>query len=358
MKEHQFARPSDGDRSQGWAILAVCWAFVATALATTMLRVWVRLRLTRNLGWDDHYMMIAMVTTIIGAGLVTAEVISGGLGRHSYYLQPSQRRLFAALGWGDWIQTFITLMFTKISICLFLLRIVDSKKVRTAMHVVIAALVVFTAIFVCLFLGICRPLKAYWNTGVDAVCLSDNVIENVVIAQGVLSVITDLICAAFPVFFLRGLQVKLRVKIALCLLMGLGVITAACCTVRTALSGAVKDPDVTWAISANVGWRLPEVNIGIVCANAPVLRPLYLFYRGRLSSQKIVSNTAYSRDKILPRGVSRVREHNAISDVDNDSWQVRSEGTTDTAVSLEMGIAGLGKDKGSGGGGPSFSVIS
>ena len=75
-------------------------------------------------------------------------------------------------------------MFTKISICLFLLRIVDSKKVRTAMHVVIAALVVFTAVFVCLFLGICRPLKAYWDTGVDAVCLSDNVIENVVIAQG------------------------------------------------------------------------------------------------------------------------------------------------------------------------------
>ena len=75
-------------------------------------------------------------------------------------------------------------MFTKISICLFLLRIVDSKKVRTAMHVVIGALVVFTAIFVFLFLGVCRPLKAYWNIGVDAVCLSDNVFENVVIAQG------------------------------------------------------------------------------------------------------------------------------------------------------------------------------
>ena len=75
-------------------------------------------------------------------------------------------------------------MFTKISICLFLLRIVDSKKVRTAMHVVIGALVVFTAIFVCLFLGVCRPLKAYWDIGVDSVCLSDNVFENIVIAQG------------------------------------------------------------------------------------------------------------------------------------------------------------------------------
>ena len=75
---------------------------------------------------------------------------------------------------------------------------------------------------------------------------------------------------------------------------------------RTGLSGAIKDPDVTWAVSANVGWRLPEVNIGIVCANAPVLRPLYLFFRGRLVSQQSASNTGYSKDKGLPKGASRV----------------------------------------------------
>lgn len=62
MKEYQFSRPPDGDRSQGWALLAVCWAFVTAALATTILRVWVRMRLTRNIGWDDYNMIIAMVS--------------------------------------------------------------------------------------------------------------------------------------------------------------------------------------------------------------------------------------------------------------------------------------------------------
>ena len=81
----------------------------------------------------------------------------------------------------------------------------------------------------------------------------------------VLSIISDLICAAFPVLFLRNLQIKMRTKVALCALMGLGVMydkcslknkkpvlcaynwysTAACCTVRTVLSGAVTDPDIT-----------------------------------------------------------------------------------------------------------------
>ena len=95
MKEHQFARPSDGDRSQGWAILAVCWAFVATALATTMLRVWVRLRLTRNLGWDDHYMMIAMVRNQSHAFPFAADELLGNdyHRRRSRYRRSYQRWL-------------------------------------------------------------------------------------------------------------------------------------------------------------------------------------------------------------------------------------------------------------------------
>ena len=62
MKKQNFARPAHGDVDQGWAILSVCWAFVAVALASTLLRVWIRARLTRNLGWDDGIMVIAMVS--------------------------------------------------------------------------------------------------------------------------------------------------------------------------------------------------------------------------------------------------------------------------------------------------------
>ncbi|KAL8967968.1 MAG: hypothetical protein Q9183_002677, partial [Haloplaca sp. 2 TL-2023] len=200
MSDYEYSRPPDGDRSQGWALLSVCWGLVVAAMATTALRVWVRARLTRNLGWDDYYMLAAMVgalilvmlracspakvTTCIGLGLITTEVIAAGLGRHSYYLQPEQRRLFTVLGWADWVQTFITLMLTKISICLFLLRIVDHRKIRISIYVLIGCLVLWTFVSVFLFLGICRPLNAYWDYGVDGVCMSDRVIENIVIAQG------------------------------------------------------------------------------------------------------------------------------------------------------------------------------
>lgn len=148
----------------------------------------------------------------------------------------------------------------------------------------------------------------------------------------VLSVVSDLICAAFPIIVLRNLQVKMSTKVGLCILMGLGVITAACCTVRTALSGVLTDYDITWGIVANVGWRLPEVNIGIVCANAPILRPLYLWSRGKLASQQVPS-TGYTTNPMLP---GRAR-------IDTDEKKLRGkqswEGDTEqTSVSAELGL--------------------
>ena len=119
----------------------------------------------------------------MGASFVTAEVFNG-LGRHEYYLEPSQLRNYQALSWADWVQVFITLLLTKISICLFLLRIVNSSKVTRLMYGLIGFMVLFTAVCVFLFLGICRPLKAYWDMGSQGTCLSNRQVESVVIAQG------------------------------------------------------------------------------------------------------------------------------------------------------------------------------
>ena len=61
MKQETFSLPPDGDRDQGWAILAVCWAFIACALISTILRVCVRSRITHNVGGDDYVAVAAMV---------------------------------------------------------------------------------------------------------------------------------------------------------------------------------------------------------------------------------------------------------------------------------------------------------
>ena len=119
----------------------------------------------------------------MGAGMITAEVLSG-LGRHSFYLTANQKRNFHILAWADWIQTFITLALMKISICLFLLRIVNSRNVVRGMYAIMAYVTLFSLVSILLFLGVCRPLKSYWDVGVDGACLSNHQVESIVLAQG------------------------------------------------------------------------------------------------------------------------------------------------------------------------------
>ena len=72
----------------------------------------------------------------------------------------------------------------KVSICLFLLRIVESRIVVRLMYAIIVCVSLFTAVSVFLFLGVCRPLRSYWELGVNGACLSKLQVESVVIAQG------------------------------------------------------------------------------------------------------------------------------------------------------------------------------
>ncbi|KAL8815452.1 MAG: hypothetical protein Q9223_005401 [Gallowayella weberi] len=292
-------------------------------------------------------MIIGQVINLIGLGFVTAEVFDG-LGRHMYYLQSDQRRRFFIIGWLDWMQTFIAIMFTKISICLFLLRINNDKSNKIFMYSLIAACVLVTALSCFLFLGICRPLRAHWDVGVEGKCLSKHQIMAVVAGQGAFSVLSDLILATIPLFFLRHLQISRRTKLLLCVLMGAGYITAGCSLVRTILSDRVLNPDLSWSDLTTAAWRATEVNLGILCANAPIARPLYLYSKGRLQTFHTSTTTDPSgtpsrqekgRSQRWPwskgRGTSGsgLLPHRALKNT-----QPSNQPTDTTLTSVEMGL--------------------
>lgn len=53
--------PPGGDQNQGHTVEMVTWVFTSIALVTVFLRLLTRLRLTRNPGWDDFWVTLAMV---------------------------------------------------------------------------------------------------------------------------------------------------------------------------------------------------------------------------------------------------------------------------------------------------------
>ena len=106
--------------------------------------------------------------------------------------------------------------------------------------------------------------------------------EGIILAQAIISVISDFSFAAFPILYLWRVQIDLKTKIGLWVLMGLGFITGACCLVRTVLNNQSVPLDGTYDGIINWLWRLFEVQIGIIAACIPTLRPLYLWGMRRI----------------------------------------------------------------------------
>ncbi|MCJ1476866.1 hypothetical protein MMC13_005535 [Lambiella insularis] len=303
--------PSDGDVSNGAGILATTVIVTVLADVVVALRFIVRKWIVKNIGWDDWCILGAVLGITIGMALVIVQV-SYGFGRHKYYLTSHQLQEFQKYSFGEWLQTFWTLGFTKISICLFLLRITISKAFIRPLQAAIVILVLSNIILTVLWIVQCNPVALAWDLTQQGTCFSVVQIDDIILAQAVISIVSDFFLAAFPILILRKVQISIRVKIALCALMGLGVVTGCICIARTVLNWQnyyTQDP--AWVSVPNWYLRSWEVCVGIIAASVPTLRPGYLYLQDRLVasfSSKSGSGAPSSKSKTLvPSATSRTK---------------------------------------------------
>ncbi len=81
-------------------------------------------------------------------------------------------------------KTFATLTFTKISICLFLLRITITKNFIRPLQAAIVLLVVSNVILSLVWIFQCTPhLDKAWNNQQPGKCFSKGQLERIVISQ-------------------------------------------------------------------------------------------------------------------------------------------------------------------------------
>ena len=106
-----------------------------------------------------------------------------GLGRPQYYLTKWHLIEIRKYAYGEWIQTFATLMWTKVSICLFLRRIPATKVLIRPLDVSIVFLILSNVIITILWIVQCRPVDAAWNSNLQGSCFSRGQLERIVIAQ-------------------------------------------------------------------------------------------------------------------------------------------------------------------------------
>ena len=213
------------DDSRGGGIIATTVIVSVLASTAVALRLATRIWIVRNVGWDDYTILFATFGIIISCGLVIVEV-HYGFGKHKVDLTHWQYIEFMKYSYGEWIQTFQTLMFNKISICFFLLRIPVEKHLIRPIQGAIIALVVSNVVLTLLWIFQCNPIASAWNKETPGTCFTNAQLLEIIIAQALISIISDFMLALFPIVLLWKVQIAPRIKAGLCSLMALGLMYA------------------------------------------------------------------------------------------------------------------------------------
>ena len=199
-----------------------------------------------------------------------------GLGRHRRYIGPRDYRNFRKYQYGQWVQFIWTIATTQISLCLSLLRLNISRKLRPSLHCMISMILISNLVLALLWIFQCTPIRMAWISAQQGRCFSDDRILGITLAQGIISIGADVILALSPIAIIHCFHVNFRCKIALSILSSLGFFTTACSIVRTIYSWEMVAADETWLVATHI-WRSAEANLGVVVACIPML-PLLCRY--------------------------------------------------------------------------------
>ncbi|KAK5113311.1 hypothetical protein LTR85_010928 [Meristemomyces frigidus] len=261
------------DDDAGPTLLVIAIVMVVLCVLTTTLRCLVRY--SRNfLGADDYLVAVA---TLVAIGRVAIQCVSVqyGNGRHRQLLSKADYTHVNFLTWLTQLFLFPLLCLLKLSVCLLVLRIKDTKMLRYFLWTVMAGLVVTTLLPEIVLLAECHPVSAYWESKPEH-CWNPKVRIYSIYLQTAMSVMTDIICTLLPIAVVWDLKLSLRDKIAVCGLMSLGVISTTFALVRASSLG-LKTTDLSWTYCWAAIWGDIEFGTGILGANLALSRT-YLHY--------------------------------------------------------------------------------
>ncbi|MCJ1381729.1 hypothetical protein MMC17_004840 [Xylographa soralifera] len=234
MSSPASAPLAGGNEDIGYRLVAVAVATISIASIIVAIRLYVRVKIVRVVGWDDWLMLFSLVLGIVAAA-TEIEAVSLGLGRHAYYLTVDQ-----TTGAGEYEAissafSIMSLCFGKISICISLLRIIRGagwRKLKLALYVTIIVVSIVNALVTIMTLVQCHPITKIWNPSIPGSCLNIDVQKDLAYLQGAVSAFTDFELSLLPILVFQSLQMDKRSKVVLSSLMGIGFLTGVTAIMR------------------------------------------------------------------------------------------------------------------------------
>ncbi|KIX06951.1 uncharacterized protein Z518_04927 [Rhinocladiella mackenziei CBS 650.93] len=273
--------PSNSGQNDGPTIIRVTLAVSILALLTVMLRLYVRIKIIQNIGWDDYLMLIAMLLGIAFEAVVIANV-HYGLGKHISDLDAETVSIGKKLNFVTpplylWVECFV-----KLSVGMALLRFARSRPWR----IFITSLMVFTVCFTLANFFVitlqCKKPAALWDPNVKSECISVKALGPLLYTTSGVSILTDILFAlGIPIPILWKLQMNVRTRLSVIAILSLGTLSCAAAIVKMRYIGDYgQRSDLLWQSRNITLWSTIEATVGIIAGSLPCLKPLFVSILG------------------------------------------------------------------------------
>ncbi|KAJ4337031.1 hypothetical protein N0V95_008447 [Ascochyta clinopodiicola] len=260
--------------NRGPELQAVCSTMVSLSFVSVVLRVYVRTRIVKAFGWDDFFMVFALLFNVMFATCAIGG-IHYGTGRHMRDLSDEAILKAMRYWWYCYIAYCWAMITVKTSIGLFLLRVTIKPLHRWIIYIAMGLTVLTGLVFFFVTLLQCAPLSYFWDKSQKGWCIDVDVIIALTFLYSAVSVICDFTFAILPIFLVWNLNMSVKTRIMLIPILGMACVASVAVLCRMAYVMDFKNPDFLWATLDIAIWSDVEQGLAITAGSLATLRPLY-----------------------------------------------------------------------------------
>ncbi|KAI9695654.1 MAG: hypothetical protein M1820_008501 [Bogoriella megaspora] len=270
------------DVNRGPLLQRAVWVLLGLSTVVILGRLLVKCKTTRRLYYDDLLMLLALGFGYAHAVTISISV-STGLGRHIYYLSdanyPDTLRVgFFSLAWG-----FLSPLAGRLGFMVFLLFVAGTDPLikKWWLYVFMSLQLVINVVAVIVAYAWCgNELYILWNPKKQDLfnekCFNPVIQTNYGYFQGSFNTLTDLFLTILPALIVWHTKLSFNAKIATGCLLCLSILAMVASIVKTYEAKALSEVfDYTYDLIPYVLWMSIELNVVMIVATIPLLRPLF-----------------------------------------------------------------------------------
>ncbi|KAI0023440.1 hypothetical protein F4780DRAFT_776860 [Xylariomycetidae sp. FL0641] len=338
-----FPPPIDrDDLGRGPTIMAITWIFQIAALGAVVTRLVARKHQRVPWGWDDYLMLAAVTVQLALQSLATSSFVHG-MGKHDHSLLPEEMTTILRDNWVSVPPGILVGLLSRASIAILLSRLFAPYKWFRYYLICFTTLMCVVGIVQMPFTFLqSTPVEALWDFTIMPTKVWDTRIwlYTAYLSQSLCS-FSDLTYALFPVIFIWKLNMPLRERISLILVMCGSIFSMTMSILKTIAMGQVAASsttaqDVQYDSSTQLIYGFTEQSVVIIMGCIPPLRPFMKQTASRLSNlRKYYIN--------MRKSSASDNSSNAYTNFDTEGHHLShihmANGTTKTSVGVGNSVA-------------------